>query len=187
MDYEDSFILDCLAILCERINACIIKKGWENFLDFIKEVIRSGYYVYTIVETSKISVYDKGGIGLHHFLIYGYDDLNGYVYSTDCFKNGKYAFEKISYSELSESLPYDKKGYEDIFVFHNDIMLLKANPKFHLHFQPTRVKKSLEDYMESKPSQYIFGRLRLEYPDEINCYLFEKIVGMCFINIYTMP
>ena len=174
MDYEDFYILDCPAILLERLNIHMIQKGWRDIISFIHDAINSGYYIYMEVERSKISAYNKGVKGIHDLFIYGYDQEQKMLYVADCFKNGKYSFAEISNTELIEAFPYNKEENINIFEFHNDIMLLKVNPDFNLEFYPTRVKESLEDYLAARPGRYTYSRVKLAYPEEIKQFYWGK-------------
>lgn len=182
MDYEDFYILDCPAIFLQRIDVSMILKGWKNIITFIKDAIQCGYYIYMIADTSKISAYHNSGMGLHDLFLYGYDDILNEVYIADCFKDGKYSFSYSSFDEILDAFPYNQITYEDIFEFHNDIMLIKANPQFDVGFQPIRVKQSLEDYLNAIPGSYTYSRLKLDVPSDIHFFYFGK---KCWDIIYN--
>lgn len=171
MDYEDFYILDCPAILCERLNSKLISQGWGSPLEFIRDAIDSSYYVYTIVDTSKIKQYTSGGIGLHDLFIYGYDDSIETLYTSDCFRGGKYSNAKIPFIEFMSAYPYELEYFENIFEFHNDIMLIKPNEEFSLSFCQKRFKESISDFLEAIPSRYTYSRLKLQCRDEQNALI----------------
>lgn len=172
MDYEDFYILDCPAILYERINYNVLKCGWNNPIDFVKEMINLKYYIYVILDTSKLLAHE--GTCFHDVLIYGYDDNEKIFYAADCFKEGKYMFEKISYNEFDQSFRYGKKDFENVFEFHDDLILIRENPDFSFTFYPSRVRESLVDYINAIPGKYTFSRLKLECPEEYDRYVFGK-------------
>lgn len=172
MDYEDFYILDCPAILYERINRRVLECGWKDIVKFVKEMIDIGYYVYLILDTARITVHD--GTYHHDLMIYGYDEEEKVFYAADCFKKGKYLFEKIPFNEFIDAFRYGKNDFENIFEFHDDIILLRENPDFSFGFYPSRVKASLKDYVEGIPGSYTFSRLKLECPEEYGHYVFGK-------------
>ena len=172
MDYEDFYLLDCPAILYERLNIRVIKKGWKNIVEFTREMLNLNYYVYLILDTAKLTVHT--GDFFHDIMVYGYDDENEAFYAADCFKNGKYSFEKISYYDFSQSFAYEQSDFENIFEFHDDIILIRENPDFNPDFHPSRVKESIENYLNAVPEKYTYSRLKLEYPEEYKQYFFGK-------------
>lgn len=180
MDYEDFYIIDCPAVLYERINIHVLRSGWKDAVQFIKEMLELNYYAYLVVDTSKISAY--GWSCYHDMFIYGYDDGLKIFFAADCFRNGRYSFEEIPYEELRRAIPYGQKGYKNIFEFHDDVILLRENPDFTMGFQPSRVRESLEDYIKAVPGQYTFSRLKLGYPEEIAKYVFGRD---CYKIIYN--
>lgn len=56
--YEDFYILGCLAALYERINIQVLRSGWKDFVQSIKEMLELNYYVYLVMDTSKKNAYD---------------------------------------------------------------------------------------------------------------------------------
>ena len=84
MDYEDFYILDCPAILFERMGRDLINKGWNNIISFIKDAIDSEYYLYLVVNTGEIEAYGYTPPNPHDMFIYGYDDEQKLVYIADC-------------------------------------------------------------------------------------------------------
>lgn len=193
IDYEDFWMMDCPAILCERLNKGLIIKGWKNYIAFIIEALNFNYYVYLVANTKEINAYGKLWIP-HDLFIYGYDDINCEFYFSDCLESGKYMSSSVSYAELEKALSYDEKKYTFKWMFHDDIILFKPNTNIKLSFYPDRVKTSLEEYLNSKPSYNIYGRLHFLRPNEekrytygISCYkiIYQKIDESIANNIVT--
>lgn len=92
----------------DHISRTIVKNKWDNILDFVKEYINNGYYIYTLLDVSKISFYKAQTFWCHDPLIYGYNDEKQLIYFADNYKNGKYLIGQTSYKELIEaSLAFD--------------------------------------------------------------------------------
>lgn len=171
MDYEDFWFLDCPAILCERLNRKIIAKRWGDYLTFIKDSIDMGYYIYLIVRTNEISAYGSTNYP-HDLFIYGYDDMKEILNISDFFQGRKYSHTTTTYKEMDNALVYEEKEYSCHWIFHNDIILLKANHDSELLFQSSRVKSSITDYLYAAPTIYTYSRLKLNCTEEIKNYVF---------------
>lgn len=180
MDYEDFWFLDCPALQYERLDRKIIVHKWGNYLSFIKDVINEEYYVYLCVKTSCIREYSHMNAP-HDMMIYGYDDDKQIVYAADFF-NQKYTFSIVPYNELENALEYSDRTYTHYWVFHDDIIMMKANYDDNNIFLPRRVKESLLDYINSAPSKYIYTRIRENTPSEMDKYLFGKD---CYKILYS--
>lgn len=84
----------------ERTVAYDIKGG---IIEFLKDYIDKGYYIYTLLDVSKIATYHCESFHKHDPLIYGYDDEKMEFYFADIYQKGKYETGIASYDEIVDA------------------------------------------------------------------------------------
>ena len=103
----------------------------------VKQYIEDDYFLFLIIDTSKIRNYvNYGGETFRHeLLIYGYDEELQYVYASDYFDYKKYRKERILLRDLEDGIQ-SALNIEDDYL--NGVYCLKATtiPEYH-----RRVKK----------------------------------------------
>jgi hypothetical protein len=136
-----------------------------NILDFIRELIQNGTYIYGKYNEyfipGKFS-YQKQNFA-HDFLIYGYSDDKNIFYSSGYQKGRKYGAFVISYSDFLESL----RGYTQDQIEFNFIRFKGINNKLDIR----KICDNLYDYLHS-----IFTKRN------ISCQ--EKVFGIDCGKIY---
>ncbi len=108
-----------------------------NPMKVVKQYIEDDYFLFLIIDTSKIRNYvNYGGETFRHeLLIYGYDEELQYVYASDYFDYKKYRKERILLRDLEDGIQ-SALNIEDDYL--NGVYCLKATtiPEYH-----RRVKK----------------------------------------------
>ncbi len=91
----------------------MIKSRWYSKLDFVKECIKKGYYVFLVLDHAAYR--ERKETFYHNAMIWGYDDDTETVYVADNNSVGKFAFEEISYTdfELASDVPEEEFGVGD--------------------------------------------------------------------------
>ena len=154
MDFEDFWILECPLLGHQRISKKLILEKWDNYLNFMIEMIECGYYIYLVIDTGKIAIYKSTGYP-HDMLIYGYDESGFYV--ADFFHVAGYGKGKVTYDEMQEALKL-RQEYEEHWIFNYDIVLLWVKEGNNAVFSPERVRISLEDYLSGNRTKYWYHR-----------------------------
>lgn len=84
----------------DHVNRQIINNKWDNIIEFIKDYVDRGYYIYALFDVSQISLYHANRAWYHDPLIYGYDDEDEVLYFADNYRSGKYSIGRASYKEI---------------------------------------------------------------------------------------
>ncbi|NLM10170.1 MAG: BtrH N-terminal domain-containing protein [Clostridiaceae bacterium] len=154
--YFDFHYRNCPLLYLQKINKKLINtQEYDKLIYFLINAIDNGYYIYLIINRKYIKAYLTEKDSRHDMLIYGYN-LDKYIfYIADTFQNGKYSFETCTFNELFEAV--NNLSEEDNYYmgFNNSIELLslKKYPEEAL-FNLRRVKESIIDYLECRPTKY---------------------------------
>lgn len=98
-----AFIMNYPLCMNHGVSRKMAERCGKSITDFMEECIEDDYYVHCLVDTYYISAY-KETCGTSHFmhniLLYGYDGKRQIFYGADCFAEGKYSFEEVTYEEF---------------------------------------------------------------------------------------
>lgn len=147
----------CPFLTCHGISKSIVLKRWNSIIDFIKDAIDDGYYIEVSAWEYYIPLYDAymKYNWQHNIFIYGYD--KEFIYAADNFKNRKYAFGKISYSDITNAIPLDENSAE------GNVWLYKLDDTSYTYtFDIVSFKKNIYDYINSS------------YSDVHNSFFFDE-------------
>lgn len=177
-----------------------------SFIDYIVDMIDMGYYVCFMADISFISAYDFKG--LHDPMVYGYDLDNKELYIADHFVNGRYSFAVCSFDEMEAAVNIRNPSIEDnrflrdykvfrFFRFDDSLYKYKIHYTYdyrnRFDFSVERVRESLRDYIECKPTVNWYTRLpylseaeRKEHSFGLECYdLLIKQISWAWDNKFV--
>lgn len=150
LDYYDFYYRNCPLIEYQRIKTTLIGRTVEERIDFICSSLREGYYIVLPVETKYISEYNINSV--HDMFLYGYGE-NDKFYIADSFMNGIYKKGNCMRTELARAI----EGVSERDYWYNGyrgtIELLSYCPEERAVFETYRVKESIKDYLNSKPTR----------------------------------
>lgn len=139
-------------------------------LDFIKKTIINNNYVVIFLNDNYFNMNLKQNLGVHNWLVYGFDDENekvyiaGYIFNNNC---GNYKKLTISYSEFINSIAKKLTSIEKNRISANHIFSIPKNininkkstygyiKKFNFYFISLNVLKLLIFH------NFIFSHLKL--------------------------
>lgn len=149
LGYYDFNYRNCPLIKYQRIMREVVDYTGMGFCDFVRAAIDRGYYVIVPVITTYISAYDY--IGMHEMLVYGYEGKELF-YIADHFSGGKYQKVVCSTAEFERATAQmtDRATWRN--GFYGNFELLIVTKKSWAKLEPQRIKWSLEDYLESRPT-----------------------------------
>lgn len=149
LDYYDFHYRYCPLIKYQRIMRDIVDRTGMGFSDFIRASIDKGYYAIVPVITNNIASYDFEGV--HDMLVYGYEDKKKF-YIADNFKNGRYQKSECTALEFQYATEkmLDRRTWGN--GFYGTFELLSITKRSWAKLEPERIKKSLEDYLASRPT-----------------------------------
>lgn len=153
INYYDFFYKNCPLINYNTINKCLVKIGWDSLTKFIMDSIDNGFYVYLVVNTKYISAYGKYRSGPHDMMIYGYCKDKEIFYIADNFLNNIYAYQTCTFKELSASVNNLTEADETHLGYNHCIELISYRKNNTAIFDLGRVKESISDYLNSKPTE----------------------------------
>jgi|GEM_PF-4052106 len=133
----------------------MITKKWKNNCEFIKDCIDHDGYICLLIDRFYISAYKNQyykAHDTHDIMIYGYDDTYKSFYTADCFLNGVYSFEKVTYDEMEDAtLSQDEYDWlEGIHVWN-----VRENMYTGMAYDIDRIKKLLNDFVMGEATQAI--------------------------------
>ncbi|WP_239616497.1 hypothetical protein [Cohnella mopanensis] len=138
----------------QRITRKMLGKYPGGFVNFARENIEEGYYVWACVDEFYIpgtSAYQNRSYP-HAVFIYGYDDDRSTFMITGYFQNQRYGEAEVSYADMEKA--YYGFEPEDEINWTNFVRMLKLNShykKFY-EFKTHWVMEQLEEYWLAKPS-----------------------------------
>lgn len=171
IDFFDICISNCPFIDYNVIDKEVILSQ-ISFIDYIINMIDMGFYVSFMADTSYISIYDFNG--LHDPMIYGYDLDTKEFYIADHFVHGKFSLACCSFDEMKTAVDIrnlnikDKRFLQDYKTFRYyrfDDSLYKFKIQYtydyinRFNLSVDRIRESLKDYIESKPTSNWYIRL----------------------------
>ncbi|MFF2154411.1 hypothetical protein ACFVVQ_03775 [Paenibacillus chitinolyticus] len=142
----------------QRLQRATILKFIPNIVEFLKEQIRLGNYVWLHVNEYHIScspAYQKYSFP-HAIFIYGFDDMEKRFNISGFFENRKYMFAYASYSEIEKSFYDFGESHIDTDVTQhvNYMHLLRVLPsednRLPYEFDMKFIAEQIKDYYESK-------------------------------------
>ena len=119
------------------------------------ESLDYGYYLYLNINPKYIGVYNlPHSIDVHDIFIYGYSKSERVFYIADCFENGKYAYKECSFDEIRNGIKFINLKDENYISLNGCIELFSLVTKGEKleAFDYKRVKDTLKDYLNSKPT-----------------------------------
>ncbi|UJF35523.1 hypothetical protein [Paenibacillus hexagrammi] len=142
----------CPWIYYQRIGRDIVLLKWDSIVNFLIEMIESGFYSFFMVDVSQIPSYDIKGE--HDIFIFGFDLDRKVFYAADNFQFGKYQYKEISFEQI-------EKGYNRIietgkkdYLSGIEIINLRQDNKYLIQkdytFQVDFLVEQLVDYLNSK-------------------------------------
>lgn len=152
LDYYDFYYRNCPILDIQRINKSFILGAYDNLTDFLIEAIEKDYYIYLPVNTKYISEYQSKSDWTHDLFVYGYNKNEKIFYISDNFEYGKYSNSTCTFEEFDRAirhLPEEDYWFEG---FRNCVELLSFNNEERAKLEPYRIKMSIEDYLDSKPT-----------------------------------
>jgi len=138
----------CPFLFVQHIKRELIERFMSNetIVDFFKNAIAEGNYIYGLFDESEFLEEDKP---FHHDLfIYGYDDNEERFHVADFTFTGKYSFEKVSYNEI-QSAYYGVARADDDFYQGMGGLLLISKKKANYGFDSILVEKTINEYLTS--------------------------------------
>ncbi len=118
-----------------------------SFVEFIKYCIRTGMYIFTFLDVSKIKQYRQVPSKFHEIFIFGYDDENEIVHFADFPINNasKYSYSTCPYNEIEEAYS-SMKQFE--YPLIKSTALIKYSDSIPYTFDMKYVKDSICSYIE---------------------------------------
>ncbi|GEM_PF-2371976 len=138
----------------QRLTRKTLEKYAGGFVNFARESIEDGYYVWTSVDEFYIpgtAAYQNRS-NPHAIMIHGYDDARSVFRLTGYFENQRYGEAEVSYADMEQAY-YGFEPKDDIH-WTNFVRMLKLNryyKKFY-EFKTHWVMEQLEEYGLAKPS-----------------------------------
>jgi hypothetical protein len=120
----------------------------SSYISFVKKCIDMSMYVYSIVDVSKITAYDRNDT--HPMLIYGYDDDSKSIYFGDFLRNNAYAFTQSPYDEIEAAFQNAKNT---VFPLVKSVAMIQFVDNGSFSFNMPYVKKSISDYLYPNKQQ----------------------------------
>lgn len=157
----------------------MMKSRWDSKLDFARECIGEGYYIYMVLNRGIYRGYGKANY--HNVLLWGYDDAVGKIYAADNNHIGKFVFEEICYEDFEEAadVPDREFGIGDhgsrpdgIYFFSVIVDRNKHVAGTNHMMQIGKLQYDIEQYLNPPQilSDYVFG---IECYEEIKRYYLE--------------
>lgn len=134
---------------CQRIKIDLILKSYKSILEFFKEAMVKGYYIYLPVATKFIPCYDREGV--YDLFLFGFDDEKEEFYITDYFST-KYSDAVCSFEQLEKACFLSEEDYW-YQGFRGCIELVSYVSEKRATFEKWRVKASIEDYLNASASR----------------------------------
>ncbi|AIQ51297.1 hypothetical protein [Paenibacillus sp. FSL R7-0331] len=106
--YTNNPFITCPFISHQHIHRNIIKRAYDDIVEFLIHSLEEGYYIYLIIDSYYISKYAKYQVNhqVHDLFIYGIDTERSIFYAADNFTNGKYSYEEIPLDQIRKA--YDQ-------------------------------------------------------------------------------
>lgn len=155
---------NCPCINYQRISNELIKRKWNNIIDFVIESIESGKYVFIHLDWYWLPCSDsfRKKHVWHPTLIYGFDKYHKTLNLADFYTNGKFIFttEKVENickafnSGIEHEVSYFNKRYNcaDSVILYDHILNFKY--KFYLEL----LIDSLCDFLKSTNISMVYDR-----------------------------
>ncbi|QMV40616.1 hypothetical protein [Cohnella cholangitidis] len=177
--YRPHLYWDCPWIQTQAISTDIINlnEKWNgNILEFIKDSIRLGHYVRVHLNHLYIPLSGKNHNFVHDSLIYGYNDSENTLYAADNFKDRKYSFEKIGYSEFEQAYK-EKRDVGSNLYTSKYILLMKYQPDAVYDFNLDHVIVQLKHYLNSTDpyKDFISGCSQADSDFSFGMEVYEKL------------
>ena len=145
----------CKWILSQKIKRETVVKKWASATDFAVDCINSDNYVHTMLNYYYVpsSVRYKRLNLLHDMLIYGYDLDEKVFYIADFFRNGKYCYEVISFSDFEQAFnTYNIATNHD--YLNGLIYLYNVNKNCDYEFSIHNITSSIKAYLDNSIPEY---------------------------------
>ena len=174
LSFYDFDYHNCSYILVQKISKCLISKLNKDIIEFLIESLDYGYYLYLNINPKYIGAYNlPRSLDVHDIFIYGYSKSERVFYIADCFENGKYAYNECSFDEIRNGIKYINLKDENYISLNGCIELLSlvtSNEKLEA-FDYKRVKDTLKDYLNSKPTVCSNVQdFKWEYGETYHCF-----------------
>jgi len=194
----------CEVLDYQKINLDNLKYYSINIIEFLKNQLKEGRYVYLLLDHSIISDYtwiDESS-KYHKSLIYGYSDELNEFYLADNFRETKYKYstKKVNTCKLKNailSVTSNKelpKEYEWLDDCYNNVILIKRKLEYKYKYNIDLLIEYLKNHIESECTFKIWDDFReyrygIEIYDAVVKYLYDITTEKCFIldkRIFTM-
>jgi len=119
-----------------------------NIIEFIKQIINSGFYVCLYVNLKYLSKYCLKEDLIHEIFIYGYDDNQQLIYSSGYMQRKKYSLYTHTYNEFVMS--YEKRNVNSPMHIYFDtqrISYFKYKDNFEYNFELSKFVDTLKEYL----------------------------------------
>ena len=177
-DQKNSFfrIQMCPFLYFKSIPNRLVKMLKFSFIDFVKDCIDNGQYIFLYINPEKISAYNRNQNYYHEMFIYGYDDSKQTIYFTDfpINSNTHYDYGECSFEELEESysfyLQYPKSA-------QYPVVLIQYTEEPYYEFDYSYIQKSVKEYLYPNKTK------ETDFTQYIQSIGHEKYIYKAFIGI----
>ena len=178
VDFYDPFHWSaCPWIYYQRISRELVGDGWPSIIEFLRDCLRNGYYVYLSCDMYYIPVsrsYNKRHV-VHEPFIFGIDDMTQIVYMADFFRD-RYEYSECRISEFRSG--YDAVIFSEQKDTRDGVHLISYSSSrrsglqdVHYEFNSPLMRAFVEDYLNSANStQSYFSMTQvLDFQKIIDC------------------
>lgn len=155
LSFYDFDYKNCPYLQVQNIDKKFIKTMGIDIIDFLIKSLEEGKYIYMNVNPKYINAYKlRYDWDVHDLFIYGFSKKRKQFYIADCFDYGKYAYNECSFDELEDSLNFLAQENENYIMLDGciELLSLKSEDENLGGFDYSRVKQTLVDYIDSRPT-----------------------------------
>jgi len=164
----------CPWINYQRISRDLIAKKWDSITEFFIECINSGYYLFLYLDQFHIP--DSDPYQDYHFMhdtfIFGYNTQENSFNVADFYKNSKYGYGTVSFSQLEDAYN-DASNINSQYDFLQGIVLIKPVKYEGYTCNTNTIATFLNDYLLARTTSkgYTDGyRPDVEHHKEMWCF-----------------
>lgn len=153
----------CPCIDYMRISRKLIFHKWDNFIQFISEMIDDEYYIMIFLDRFYIPVSGeyKKVHNWHPSLIYGYDYEKKIIYIADFYLHRKFSFENVSFYFICQAFSSDQERempfINQRYFGSDDAIIYKNRNEFLFKFDINSFKTKCINYLNSTNLSRIYG------------------------------
>ena len=142
----------CKWLSVQKIRRELVVSDQDRLLNYLKNEIKNGYYVYLNIEHKCITSFENNGHA-HDALVYGIDEDKQEVYVQDVFKKGRYESKILKMDEFVEAvLKCNIPENQD--YLHGFVYSYKIREVCDYEFNENNIWNSLLQYFDAITPEY---------------------------------